>query len=208
MKHILPATKLFLLYTLVLGLGYPLLIWGLGMLFFPYQATGEIMRRNGQVIGAKRIAQKFVNEKYFWGRPSAVDYNPLPSGGSNLGPTSTALKKAVQERADAIRKASNLASDVNIPQDLLFTSGSGLDPDISPNAALFQIDRVARARAMSPEQTQKLIELVKSSVVQPDLGFLGEERVNVLELNLALDEMTGIPNLPPPPAPSPTPAGA
>jgi K+-transporting ATPase ATPase C chain len=128
-----------------------------------------------------------VAEKYFWGRPSSVDYNPLPSGGSNLGPTSAALKKAVQERSDLIRKTHGLSDRDPIPSELLFASGSGLDPEISPEAAYFQAARIAKARGLADKQ--KLHALIQARTKGPDLGFIGEPRVNVLQLNLALDEM-------------------
>jgi potassium-transporting ATPase KdpC subunit len=205
MKNIGTAIKFFLFMTLLTGLVYPLLITGLGHLAFSRQADGVILERGGRVVGARMISQKFINEKYFWGRPSSIDYNPLPSGGSNLGPTSEALKKAVKERADLIRKVHGLSDSDVIPQDLLFASGSGLDPDIAPEAAYFQMNRVALARGLAQDQKAKLADLIKDKTEQPDLGFIGEPRVNVLALNLALDEMTGIPNIPPPPSPTPAP---
>jgi len=185
MKHILPAFRIFLFLSIVTGLVYPILMTALGHGLFRNQVDGQMIKKAGVLIGAKPIGQKFTAEKYFWGRPSSVDYNPIPSGGSNLGPTSEVLKKAVNDRAAIIRKNMGLSETDAIPQDLLFASGSGLDPDISPEAAEFQSVRIARVRGIDVAQVQKIIE---AHVVPPDLGFLGDPRVNVLELNLALDE--------------------
>lgn len=201
MKHVGPAIKVFLFFTVITGLAYPLLITALSQILFSKTAGGEILKRNNQPIGARLIAQKFVNEKYFWGRPSSVDYNPLPSGGSNLGPTSEALRKAVKDRGDQIRKAHGLSQIDSIPQELLFASGSGLDPEISPETAYFQVNRIAKERALS--DTKKLNALIRMHTKGPDFGFIGEPRVNLLELNLALDELAGIPTIPPPPTPPP-----
>jgi potassium-transporting ATPase KdpC subunit len=156
---------------------------------FPAQANGSLIERDGQVVGSALIGQSFTSERYFWPRPSAIDYNPLPSGGSNLGPTSAALQAKVIERAAAIRQANRLAEDAAIPTDLLFASGSGLDPHISPDAARLQIDRVAAARSFTSAQRDQLTALIERSIEPPQLGVLGEPRVNVLRLNLAVDRM-------------------
>jgi K+-transporting ATPase ATPase C chain len=179
MKHLNPAIRIFLFLTMVTGLAYPLLITGVGHLLFTRQASGDILVRNGRAIGARMIGQKFASARYFWGRPSSGDDNSMPSGGSNLGPTSAALQKAVRERAAALGG--------EIPRDLLFASASGLDPEISPEAAFYQVARVAKERGWT--ETQKLRELVVASIAPPDWGFLGEPRVNVLQLNLKLDEL-------------------
>jgi K+-transporting ATPase ATPase C chain len=155
-------------------------------LIFPVQAGGSLIKQNDTVIGSSLIGQTMADTKYFWSRPSAVDYNPLPSAASNQGPTSAALKKAVEDRASAIRQANHLSADAVIPQDLLFASGSGLDPHISPDAARLQIDRIAQARGLSREAVASLVERF---VETPQLGVFGEARVNVLLLNIALDEM-------------------
>lgn len=185
MKLIWQALRLFALLSLITGVVYPLAMTALGRGMFREMVEGQIISRNGVIVGSKIIAQKFTAEKYFWGRPSSTDYNPLPSGGSNLGPTSEALKKAVLERAVFIRKAHDLQPNDSIPEDLLFASGSGLDPEISPVAAEFQSARIAKNRGLDVEQVRSLI---RTHVVGPDLGFLGEPRVNVMQLNLALDE--------------------
>jgi K+-transporting ATPase ATPase C chain len=185
MKEIVCSIRMFVLLTVVTGLIYPLAVTLFGNILFPQQAGGGILYRNGQIIGAKLIGQKFIGEKYFWGRPSSGDYNPMPSGATNMGPTSEPLRKGFVERAAAIAKTSS----GEIPQELLFSSGSGLDPEISPEAALFQVDRIAKARGIV--ERQRLVRLIEKAKHGPDLGFLGEPRVNVLELNLALDEEIG-----------------
>jgi len=190
MKLILPALRIFFVLTLLTGVIYPLLMTGLGQLIFPLKANGSILSRDGKEIGSKLIAQKFTADKYFWERPSAVDYNPLASGGSNLGPTSEALRKLTHDREEALRRGMNGAASV--PQDLIFASGSGLDPELSPEGVRFQTERVAKARGLNPEQTAQLEKLIDQSILAPELGFIGEPRVNVLELNLALDTMVSV----------------
>ncbi len=176
MKHLLPGLKLFVLMSLFTGLLYPALITIVAQIFFKEKADGQMTL----------IAQKFENEKYFWGRPSSVAYNPLPSGGSNLGPTSAELKKQFEDRKTKLRK-SHPEKTYDCPQDLLFASGSGLDPDISPASAMYQIERVSRARTgISVDQ---LSELIQQQTQNRQWGVFGEPRVNVLQLNLALDSI-------------------
>ncbi len=185
MKHIFSSLRMLLVMTLILGLGYPLLMTGISKGIFSKQADGSLIRNGqGTVIGSELIGQKFEDTKYFWGRPSAVDSNPLPSGGSNLAPTSEALKKLYQERFTKLQ-AAHPDQTGEVPQDLLFASGSGLDPHISLEAARYQAKRVAQARGLEVEKIQALIT---KTVEGRQLGFLGEERVNVLKLNLALDQ--------------------
>lgn len=181
MKNALPALKMFTVMTVLLGVLYPLLVTFIGKSFFSAQAGGSLIERDGKVVGSSLIAQKFASDRYFASRPSAGDYNPLPSGGTNLGPTSKKLK----ESADSAR----LKLGAGAPQDLIFSSGSGLDPHISPDAAKFQIGRVAVARGFDSAKKAALSALVDSQTLNRQIGFLGEERVNVLELNLALDRM-------------------
>jgi len=190
LKHtLLPAARLLLVLTVLTGILYPVTITLAANVLFPAQANGSLIVRDGQVIGSALIGQPFTSERYFWPRPSAIDYNPLPSGGSNLGPTSAALQAKVLERAAAIRQANRLAEDAAIPTDLLFASGSGLDPHISPDAARLQIDRVAAARGFTPVQHDQLAALIERSIEPPQFGVLGEPRVNVLRLNLAVDQI-------------------
>ena len=185
MKIINPALRLFLLMTILTGMAYPLFITILGHISFPDKAKGSFMVNQGEIIGSALLAQKFVNNRYFWPRPSAIDYNPLPSGGSNLGPTNSELRIEVAERMKAIEK--NNPESGKVPSHLLFASGSGLDPDISPEAARYQIDRVTLARKLDIQQKKILIVLVEKHVEPPVWGIFGEPRVNVLRLNLALD---------------------
>jgi len=184
MKNTLISIRMLLVLTVITGLAYPLAVTGLAKGLFPAQAEGSMVMKDGNTIGSSLIAQKFTSDKYFWSRPSACDYNASGSSGSNYGPTSAALKKAVDDRRAILLKAHPGQSD--IPEDLLFASASGLDPHISPAAARYQVARVATARKLDPA---KVIALVESSVEAPQFGILGEPRVNVLELNLALDVM-------------------
>lgn len=188
MGNILKSLRMVFWMTILTGLIYPLIITGIAQLTMKTKAGGNIITFQGKTVGSKLIAQKFSSDRYFWPRPSAVDYNPLPSGGSNLGPTSAALKRAVEERKATISKNQNTKQP--IPVELLYASGSGLDPDITPKAAIFQIDRIAKARGMDSEKGKQILQqLVEKYTKGPCLGFLGEHRVNVLELNLALDQL-------------------
>ena len=183
MKNVVIACRVLAFMTLLTGLVYPLFITGLGQAVFADAAGGSLIIRDGHIIGSYWIAQKFTQDKYFWPRPSSIDFNPLPSGGSNLSPASTQLKTQVDQRAAALQSGNGTAA---IPQDLLFTSASGLDPHITPAAALYQAGRVAQARALPIAQVNGLIRRL---VEDRQLGLLGEKRVNVLELNLALDRL-------------------
>ncbi len=184
MKKIWNNLRMFLWMTCLTGIIYPLLITALAQLTMKQKADGDFFASKEKMIGAKLIAQKFENDKYFWSRPSSIDYNPLPSGGSNLGPTSAALKKVVEERQEKILKAHQVDKD-KIPSELLFASGSGLDPHISLSTAYFQVDRIAKSRGMENKTIKNLID---SMIIKPSLGFLGEAHVNVLMLNKALDD--------------------
>jgi K+-transporting ATPase ATPase C chain len=169
--------------TVVFGLGYPLLVTGLSQLLFPKQANGSLIVRDGQVVGSRLIAQGFSGDKYFHPRPSAAGngYDPTASGGSNLGPTNQALVTRVQQDVVKWQQENPGAA---VPADLVTTSGSGLDPDISPASAEFQVPRVAKARTMNVEDVRRI---VAKHTRARQWGILGEARVNVLELNLELD---------------------
>jgi K+-transporting ATPase ATPase C chain len=185
MKTLLTALKFIMLMTVLTGIAYPLLITGIGRLFFARQAEGSLIIDGGKVLGSELIAQKSTDPRYFWPRPSAVDYNPLPSGGSNSGPTSAALRDSV-----VARRARFLAADgAPIPADLLSASGSGLDPHISPEAAHYQFERVAFARQLDKAQRTALLSLIDKYTETLTFGILGQSRVNVLRLNLALDSL-------------------
>jgi K+-transporting ATPase ATPase C chain len=184
-----PAVASLALLTIITGFIYPAAVTAVAQTFFPNQANGSFIVVNGSTVGSSLIGQAFNDPKYFWGRPSAAGvttsnpggYDATSSGGSNLGPTSKALIDAVTQRVDTLRAANGNAP---IPVDLVTTSASGLDPDISPAAADYQVARVAKARGMSVDQVRALVAKHTS---QPLLGFLGAATVNVLELNLDLD---------------------
>jgi potassium-transporting ATPase KdpC subunit len=178
MKTTLQSLRIYLVITLLTGIVYPLAITGIAQLCFPNQANGSRIVEQNKLVGSDLLAQKFESPKYFWPRPSAADFATFPSGASNKGPTSADLKKTIDERRE---KFGN-----DTPVDLLTASGSGLDPHISPEGARLQISRIAAARGMS---IQKISELVDQAIESPQFGFLGEPRVNVLKLNLALDRL-------------------
>ncbi|MGV8803805.1 MAG: potassium-transporting ATPase subunit KdpC [Polaromonas sp.] len=189
MKNILrPALVVFLVLTLLTGVAYPLLVTGVAQLLFPAQAAGSLMLRDGKPVGSALIGQNFADSGHFWGRPSATTpmaYNASNSGGSNLGPLNPALGQAVQARVAALR-ALDPGNSAPVPVDLVTASASGLDPHISPAAARYQTARVARARGLPPARVQALVE---QHTEAPLLGLLGEPRVNVLGLNLALEAL-------------------
>jgi potassium-transporting ATPase KdpC subunit len=197
LRQIRPAIIMIVVMTAITGLGYPLAMTGLAQLIFPHRANGSLIEKDGKVIGSTLIGQNFTSDKYFHPRPSATTEPdpkdptktvPTPyaadnSGGSNLGPTNQALIDRV--KGDAVKLAEENPG-TPIPVDLVTTSGSGLDPDITPAAALFQVPRVAKARHLDPE---RLKALVADQTHDRLFGILGEKRVNVLELNLALDQL-------------------
>ncbi|WP_066767303.1 potassium-transporting ATPase subunit KdpC [Sphingobium sp. CCH11-B1] len=177
-----PALVMTLLFALLLGVVYPLALTAIGQLVFPAQANGSLIRQDGKVVGSALIGQSFASDRYFHPRPSAAGkgYDAMASSGSNLGPTSRALVDRVKQDIAANRTSPNLV----VPSDLVTASASGLDPHISPDAAFYQVSRVAQARGMA---TDRVRALVSASVERPLLGFLGEPRVNVLEINRRLD---------------------
>ncbi len=198
LREIRPAILLLVLLTLITGLAYPLAMTAIAGAIFPKQAQGSLIEKDGKVVGSALIGQEFKEDKYFHGRPSATvapdpadstktvpaPYNAANSGGSNLGPTSKALNDRVKEDVEKL-KAENPSAAV--PVDLVTTSGSGLDPDISPESALFQVRRIAKARSMPEESVRKLVTQNTSGRLA---GLFGEPRVNVLALNVALDAAT------------------
>jgi K+-transporting ATPase ATPase C chain len=198
LREIRPAIVVLVALTLITGLAYPLAMTGIAKVILPHQAEGSLIERDGKVIGSALIGQDFTSDKYFHGRPSATvgpdpndstktvpaPYNAANSGGSNLGPSNKALVDRVQSQIDTLKKEN--ASEP-VPIDLVTTSGSGLDPDVSPEGAYFQVPRVAKARNL-PEA--KVRQLVNDHIRERFLGILGEPRVNVLQLNIALDSLS------------------
>lgn len=188
------AVVSLLAFTVITGFAYPLLVTGIAQAAFPHQANGSIVEKDGKAVGSSLVGQPFDDPRYFWGRLSAtadsngkpLAYNAAASTGSNLGPTNPALVDEVKGRIDALR-AADPGNTQPIPIDLVTSSGSGLDPDISPAAATYQVPRVARARGLDEARVR---ELVEQHTQDRQLGFLGEPRVNVLELNMAMDAQT------------------
>jgi potassium-transporting ATPase KdpC subunit len=183
-KNILVAIWMTLATTLLLGIVYPIVLTGLAQILFPKQANGDLIRSNGKIIGSRLIGQPFTSRGYFYSRPSAAGtagYDPTASGGSNLGPTNKALLDRVSTQVKTLQPDNPSAP---VPTDLVTASGSGLDPDISPAAAEFQVPRVARERGISEDEVRAL---VRRHTEGRQLGFLGEPRVNVLELNIDLN---------------------
>jgi len=175
--------------TVLTGFIYPFFITGVAQLVLPAKANGSLIMKDGKIIGSELIGQKFDSSIYFWSRPSAIDYNPIPSGASNLGPTSDKLKKQVAERRFLFVTMNSITDTTTIPKEMIFASASGLDPHISQKAALLQVDRVAKARNFNTIQKQNLVQSVKNLTETPQFLVLGEERVNVLVLNLELDKL-------------------
>lgn len=181
MNNTSTSIRMLLTITVVTGLAYPLAVTGAAKAFWPTQAEGSLVQSGGKTVGSHLLSQETKTDKYFWARPSAAGFNASASTGSNYGPTSAALKKAVDDRRSAMEKAHGPGP---VPEDLLYASASGLDPHVSPAAARYQVARVAAARKMD---AAKLLALVDSRVEGPQFGLFGEPRVNVLDLNLALD---------------------
>ncbi|MGZ3742509.1 MAG: potassium-transporting ATPase subunit KdpC [Pseudobdellovibrionaceae bacterium] len=187
MKTFIQSCMILLALTILTGIAYPLLVTGVSISLFKDKAQGQLVSIDGKVLASNIIAQKITSPKYFWPRPSGADYNASSSSGTNLGPTSSELKKQYEARLKVLKEIHPDQGEP--PQDLLFASGSGLDPEISPAAAAYQLNRVAKARNLTHEQVIKLKTLVDDYTEGPTLGFIGESRVNVMRLNLALDRI-------------------
>jgi len=190
MKTVIISLKIFLLFTILTGVLYPLLITGIAQVTYPTKANGSIIYKENKAIGSKLIGQQFDSVIYFSSRPSAVAYNLLPSGGSNYGLTNIKLKNQVAERKTQFWKFNQLDSlKTKIPSEMLFASASGLDPHISLHAAMLQVNRIALARKFSKMQKKQIVQCVKEHVEEPQFLCFGEQRINVLLLNIDLDKI-------------------
>jgi K+-transporting ATPase ATPase C chain len=187
MKTLIISLKIFLFFTILTGIIYPLFITAVAQLMFPEKANGSMVIKDNKPIGSSLIGQQFDSSIYFSSRPSSILYNPLPSGGSNYGLTNLKLKKLVAERKKHFTDFNHLDSLTVVPSEMLFASSSGLDPHISPEAALLQVDRIARSRKFSTQQREEVIKLIKNLTEDPQFHLLGQERINVFHLNLSLD---------------------
>ncbi|MCX6253500.1 MAG: potassium-transporting ATPase subunit KdpC [Bacteroidia bacterium] len=189
MKTIIISLKIFLVFTILTGIIYPLLITGIAQVVFPAKANGSLIVKDNQIIGSELIGQKFDTTIYFTSRPSAISYNPLPSGGSNYGLTNLKLKNLVAERKKQFIVFNQLDSLTVIPSEMLFASASGLDPHISPEATLLQVERIVKVRHLDNNRKQKLLQRIKDLTELPQFLCLGKDRINVLILNLELNKL-------------------
>jgi K+-transporting ATPase ATPase C chain len=187
MARVIKTSLILLLLICVLQLAYVLFVTGVAQTTMPYQSNGSLLYVDGKVVGSELIGQSFTSPGYFHGRPSVLDYDGAESAGSNLGPTSAKLMEEVRQRVEEVRRENGLPPDAPVPADLVLASASGLDPDISVEGAMLQVGRVATARGLPEPEVRALVE---RHISPPQFGFLEQERVNVLKLNLALDEMT------------------
>lgn len=186
MKTFLVSLRMFFVLTIFTGLVYPLIVWGIGNMFFPGEIEGSLIKKDGNVVGSSLIAQNFLSDTHFTPRPSASEFGTLPSGASNFSPTSLAFKGVVEKRKKIFGDKA--------PDDLLTSSGSGVDPHLSPEAVRFQIDRIVLARHFDAAKRKKLEALVESMIEGPHFGFLGSPRINVLSLNLEMNRLFAQPN--------------
>lgn len=185
--QILIAIKLLLIMTLLTGIIYPVLVTGIAQITFPDKANGSIIKKDGKILGSGLIGQKFDSIAYFWSRPSAIDYNPVPSSASNFGPTSAKLLSLANERRKTFITGNNIQDTTSIPVEMLFASASGLDPHTSLDAVRLQVKRIATVRHFNNRQEQRLNDLIKQNTEKRQYGILGEERINIFLLNLDLD---------------------
>ncbi len=184
------AIRFLVVMTILAGIVYPLVMTGIAQVSFPSKANGSLIIKDGNIIGSELIGQKFDSSIYFWSRPSATGYNPIPSGASNYGPTSDTLRKLVSARRDLFSKANSITDIQSVPKEMVFASASGLDPQISPEAALMQVTRVATERHFTNSQKETLITEINHLTQDPQYLLLGERRINVLILNLTLDNIS------------------
>lgn len=188
-NNIIVSLRALVVFTILTGIIYPAFITLVAQLFLSDRANGSLIKADGAVKGSELIGQKFQSDKYFQSRPSAIDYNPSPSGASNLGPTSKTLRNLVNERRKNFNRNNFLPPSTDVPAEMLFASGSGVDPHISPEAALLQIKRIAQVRGLDSLKTEILLKLLSDYTEKSQFGFLGNPRLNVLHLNLALDSL-------------------
>jgi K+-transporting ATPase ATPase C chain len=188
-KQTITAIKFFLVMTILTGIIYPLVMTGIAQISYPSKANGSLIIKDNKVIGSCLIGQKFDSSIYFWSRPSATGYGAIPSGASNYGPTSDTLKKQVIIRRNYFAEKNNVKDPSVVPIEMIFASASGLDPDISKEAAFLQVDRIVIARKFSESQKNYLLKTVGDLTEKPQFRLFGEERINVLNLNIVLDTM-------------------
>lgn len=189
MKTFIISLKLFLFFTILTGIVYPLFVTGVAQLVFPAKANGSLIVRDKKSIGSILIGQPFDSVIYFSGRPSAIAYSPLPSGGSNYGLTNVKLKMQVAERRHKFIEFNGLDSSTVVPSEMLFASASGLDPHISPEAALLQVERIVKARRLNEGKKQEIIQMINKLTEDRQYSIFGEKRINVLVLNLEIDKI-------------------
>jgi len=189
MKTIIISLKIFLFFTVLTGIIYPLFVTGIVQLTMPAKANGSLILKNNKLIGSELIGQRFDSVIYFSSRPSAVSYNPLPSGGSNYGLTNAKLKHSVDSLKNQFIVFNQLDGNTSIPSEMLFASASGLDPHISPRAALLQVERIVKARQFDESKKQLLLKSITELSQSPQYLIFGEQRINVLLLNLKLDKI-------------------
>jgi potassium-transporting ATPase KdpC subunit len=189
MKTLIISLKIFLFFTILTGIIYPLIVTGIAQLTFNTKANGSLIVRDNKIVGSELIGQRFDSVIYFSSRPSAISYNPLPSGGSNFGLTNAKLKHSVDSLKNQFLAFNQLESNTAVPSEMLFASASGLDPHISPKAALLQVERIARIRQFDDNKKQLLLQSIAELSQSPQYLFLGEKRINVLLLNMKLDEI-------------------
>jgi K+-transporting ATPase ATPase C chain len=188
-RQIFTGIKLLFVFTLLTGLFYPIIITFFAQLVYPYKALGSFKENKGLIVGSELIAQKFTGSQYFWPRPSAINYQPMPSGATNLSQTSSILKNEYDKRKTIFIHMNSLDSTSSIPKEMLFSSASGVDPHISPEAAYLQAGRIVKERYFNAEQEIKLNKLIETLIEKPQLGFLGKRIINVFILNLELDKI-------------------
>jgi potassium-transporting ATPase KdpC subunit len=188
-KSFITSLRMILILTVITGLAYPLLVTGISQAFFHKKAQGSQVEKNGIIVGSELLGQRFDSAAYFWPRPSVINYQPIPSGASNLSWTDKSLKEKVDERKEAFLKGNLLSDSISVPVEMLFASGSGLDPHISPEAAFLQAERVAKSRGFNSEQKQMLVSLITKMTEKRQYSIFGEDRINVFLLNLELDKI-------------------